>query len=121
MFATASRNGSRSFSKLIIWSGLVARAPFVTFNRRQRVRGAAETDVPDNERFRRVLPQPFRQMRLLDVNLPRFLHRIRPRMHDLAGGNLANARETFPRFVHLVITEAIWRVHLSFQNVTCFS
>ena len=46
-----------------------------------------------------------RRLRLLDVKLPRFVHRIDAHVHDLAGGDVPDAGETFARDVHLVVAE----------------
>src|SRR5947209_6796399 len=97
---------------------LPARRFLVGFDRGHRVRRRAETHVPKDQRFR---PQPFRQTRLLDIKLARFPHRIGPRMHDLAGRNLADAGETFPGVMDLVITEAKRSVTFHFKIALVFA
>src|SRR6478672_1265975 len=93
------------------------RTFLVAFNGSQRIRRRAQANVPNDEWFirGRGLLQPVLEPRLLHVELSRFLRRIRPRVHDLAGRSLADAGETFPGAMDLVIAEAWRRVTFHFK------
>ena len=100
------------------------RHGFVAPDRRHRVGRRAEPHVPDDQRLHLSSAgraQPFGEAGRLDVEQPCLLRRRGARVHDLAGGNLPDAGETFGRDVDLVVPPAAgaWRASAPGRKSDC--